>query len=154
IEVNIEVAERPTGTFQIGAGFSSVENFIGQAQVSQNNLFGRGQTLTLNAQVSSLRQLFSLRFLDPYFFDTPLTFAFSLYNSLLYYPSFNRTARGGDLPWGYLVADNVRLFATYKLESVTVAQNQAGLVIGGFAPSAQATPGTITNLFRSGITSS
>ena len=38
-----QVTERPTGTFQIGAGFSSVENFIAQAQISQNNLFGRGQ---------------------------------------------------------------------------------------------------------------
>ena len=32
VEVNVEVSERPTGTFQIGAGFSSVENFIAQAQ--------------------------------------------------------------------------------------------------------------------------
>ena len=70
IDVNIEVTERATGTFQIGAGFSSVENFIGQAQVSQNNLFGRGTTLQLQAQISSLRQLFTLRYLDPYFLDT------------------------------------------------------------------------------------
>ena len=47
MDVNFEVAERPTGTFQIGAGFSSVENFIAQAQISQNNLLGRGQLLTL-----------------------------------------------------------------------------------------------------------
>jgi outer membrane protein assembly factor BamA len=53
VEVNVEVSERPTGTFQIGAGFSSVENFIAQAQISQNNLFGRGQTLALQAQLSS-----------------------------------------------------------------------------------------------------
>jgi outer membrane protein insertion porin family len=153
IEVNIEVTERPTGTFQVGAGFSSVENFIGQAQVSQNNLFGRGQTLTLQAQVSSLRQLFSLRFLDPYFFDTNITFAFSLYNSLLYYPSFHRTARGGDLTWGYLISDNVRLLGTYKLEYVTVDPNQAGQVIGGFAPTLGVNPGTLANLFGQGWTS-
>ena len=67
IEVNVEISERPTGTFQIGAGFSSVENFIAQAQISQNNLFGRGQTLALQAQLSSLRQLFLLRFVEPYF---------------------------------------------------------------------------------------
>ncbi len=58
MDVNVEVTERPTGTFQIGAGFSSVENFIAQAQISQNNLLGRGQLLTLQAQISSLRQLF------------------------------------------------------------------------------------------------
>jgi outer membrane protein assembly factor BamA len=50
--VNVEVAERPTGTFQIGAGFSSVENFIATAQIQQLNLFGRGQSLTLQAQLS------------------------------------------------------------------------------------------------------
>ncbi len=80
VEVNVEVSERPTGTFQIGAGFSSVENFIAQAQISQNNLFGRGQTLALQAQISSLRQLFLLRFVEPYFLDTMWTFAFDLYN--------------------------------------------------------------------------
>src|SRR6202012_4888550 len=100
------------------------------AQVSQNNLFGRGQTMTLQAQISSLRQLFSLRFTDPYFFDTPATFSFSLYNSLLYYPSFNRTARGGDLTWGYLFGDWTRVFGTYKLEYVDVQQNVAGQTIG------------------------
>jgi outer membrane protein insertion porin family len=154
IDVNIEVTERATGTFQIGAGFSSVENFIGQAQISQNNLFGRGTTLQLQAQISSLRQLFTLRYLDPYFLDTRLTFAFSVYNSLLFYPSFNRTARGGDLTWGYLFGDHTRVFGTYKLEFVDVQQNQAGLTIGGFAPSAQVSPGTVSNLFRSGFTSS
>lgn len=154
IEVNIEVAERPTGTFQIGAGFSSVENFIGQAQVSQNNLFGRGTTATLQAQISSLRQLITLRYLDPYFLDTPVTFAFSLYNSQLYYPSFNRAALGGDLTWGYLVSDNVRIFGTYKLERVQVAQNNGNAVLAGFGQTFNASPGTISNLFRSGLTSS
>ncbi|HEX2657147.1 MAG TPA: outer membrane protein assembly factor BamA, partial [Polyangia bacterium] len=53
MEVNVELSERATGTFQIGAGFSSVENFIAQAQISQNNFFGRGQLLTVQAQLSS-----------------------------------------------------------------------------------------------------
>jgi outer membrane protein insertion porin family len=154
VDVNFEVSERATGTFQIGAGFSSVENFIGQAQVAQNNLFGRGTTLQLQAQISSLRQLFSLRYLDPYFLDTKLTFAFSAYNSLLFYPSFNRTARGGDLTWGYLLGDYVRVFGTYKLENVDVKQNQGTAAAGGPFGQATVSNGTITNLFRSGWTSS
>ena len=154
MDVTIEVTERATGTFQIGAGFSSVENFIGQAQVAQNNLFGHGTSLQLQAQISSLRQLFSIRYVDPYFLDTKLTFAFSAYNSLLFYPSFNRTSRGGDLTWGYLFGDHVRVFGTYKLENVQVKQNQAGVNLGGFGAAAQLAPGTVSNLFRSGWTSS
>ena len=92
MEVNVEVTERPTGTFQIGAGFSSVENFIAQAQISQNNLFGRGQPLTLQAQLSSLRQLFLLQFHEPYFLDTNWTFGFNLFNQDQYL-SVVRTAR-------------------------------------------------------------
>ncbi len=152
IEVNLEVTERPTGTFQIGAGFSSIENFIGQAQVAQNNLFGRGTTMQLQAQISSLRQLFSVRYVDPYFLDTNVTFAFSGYNQLLYYPSFNRTTRGGDLTWGYLLSDFVRVFGTYKLEWVSVGQNQSGVGLGGIGlvtiPS-----NTVANLYGRGWTS-
>ena len=108
VEVNVEVTERPTGTFQIGAGFSSVENFIAQAQISQNNLFGRGQTLALQAQISSLRQLFSLRFVEPYFLDTQWTFAFDLYNQSRGFGTFYRNASGGTLTWGYPLSYEAR----------------------------------------------
>ena len=54
MDVNVEVGERQTGAFQIGAGFSSVESFIFQAQISQNNFLGRGTSATLQAQVSGL----------------------------------------------------------------------------------------------------
>src|SRR5262249_39355279 len=101
MDVNMEVAERPTGTFQIGAGFSSVQNFIAQAQISQNNLFGRGQLFTLQAQISSLRRLFMAQFQDLYFLDTNWTFGFSLYNQQQFLYSFIRSATGGNLTWGY-----------------------------------------------------
>src|SRR5690606_40557531 len=40
----VRVKERPTGTRQLGAGFSSIESFIGTAQISQTNFFGWGQS--------------------------------------------------------------------------------------------------------------
>ena len=154
IEVNIEVTERPTGTFQVGAGFSSIENFIAQAQIAQNNLFGRGTTLRLSAQVSSLRQLFSINYIDPYFLDSNVTFSFSGYNQLLYYPNFNRTTRGGDLTWGYLFGDYLRLLGTYKLEWVSIGQNTQGMQISGFGQVQSIAGGTLANLYRRGWTSS
>src|SRR6185295_3580864 len=131
VEVNVEVTERPTGTFQIGAGFSSVENFIAQAQISQNNLFGRGQTLALQAQLSSLRQLFLLRFVEPYFLDTPWTFAFDLYNQSRAFTNFARNSVGGDLTWGYPLSYESRVFLTYKLEQVDVSTSSTGIVLSG-----------------------
>ena len=153
MDVNFEVAERPTGTFQIGAGFSSVENFIAQAQISQNNLFGRGQLLTLQAQLSSLRQLFLLQFQDLYFLDTKWTFGFNLFKQDQFLFSFVRRSQGGSLTWGYLLAEDTRLMLTYTLEDVSVSTSG---FTGLFSSAAlQPTPiGSIANLLRSGITSS
>ncbi len=162
VEVNVEVAERPTGTFQIGAGFSSVENFIAQAQISQNNLFGRGQTLALQAQISSLRQLFLLRFVEPYFLDTQWTFAFDIYNQSRGFGTFFRNASGGTLTWGYSLANlfkggigirDVRAFLTYKLEDVNITTGSGGITNFG-ATAAPIAATSVANLFRGGVTSS
>lgn len=162
VEVNVEVVERPTGTFQIGAGFSSVENFIAQAQISQNNLFGRGQTLALQAQISSLRQLFLLRFVEPYFLDTQWTFAFDLYNQSRGFGTFFRNASGGTLTWGYSLANlfkkgpgirDVRAFLTYKLEDVNITTGSGGITNFG-ATAAPIAATSVANLFRGGVTSS
>ncbi|MBI4511615.1 MAG: outer membrane protein assembly factor BamA [Deltaproteobacteria bacterium] len=146
IEVTIEVAERATGTFQIGAGFSSVENFIAQAQISQNNLFGRGQTLALQAQLSGVRQLFLLRFVEPYFLDTSWTFAFDLFNQARAFEGFQRDSTGGDLTWGYPLSYESRFFVTYKLENVDVTPDRQR--------SGPLDQGPIANLYRGGFTSS
>ena len=153
MEVNVEVGERQTGAFQIGAGFSSVESFIFQAQISQNNLLGRGQSATLQAQVSGLRQLYMLQFEDMYFLDTDWTFGFNLFNQQRYYLGFTRKSTGGSLTWGYLLTDYVRLFLTYTLQDVGVATGgRSNLFTGGQRSPLPAN--SLANLLHSGILSS
>jgi outer membrane protein insertion porin family len=153
MDVNVEVSERPTGTFQIGAGFSSVENFIAQAQISQNNLLGRGTSLTLQAQLSSLRQLFLLQYQDIYFLDTNWTFGFNLFKQDRYLFSFVRRSKGASLTWGYLLAEDLRLLLTYTLEDVSVSTSGFSTLFSGAAIQ-PVSVGSIANLLRSGITSS
>jgi outer membrane protein insertion porin family len=153
IEVNIEVSEKATGTFQIGAGFSSVENFIAQAQIAQNNLFGRGQQLSLQAQFSGLRQLFSIRFVEPYFFDSDWTFAFNIYNQSQVQTNFARNATGGELTWGYPLSYETRVYGTYKLEDVSVSTGSRGIIFSGGVASTTS-ENAVANLFRGGVTSS
>jgi outer membrane protein insertion porin family len=147
----VEVKEKATGTFQIGAGFSSYENFILTGQISQNNLFGWGQTLSLQVQWSSLRQLGQIQFVEPYFLDSRWTFAFDLYANENLYATFVRRAIGGSLTWGYELSglawllpwmgrfDDLRLFGTYTLERVNVTSALSDLLF--------------YNRFRSGTTS-
>jgi outer membrane protein insertion porin family len=139
IVITVEVKERPTGTFQIGAGFSSVENFILTAQISQQNFLGRGQTVSLMAQLSSLRQLFSLNFIEPYFLDSNWYLSFRVFNTQLDYINFLRKATGGDLTMGYEFFDDWRFLVTYTIEDVVVSSR------GGIE---------YKNLYADGITSS
>ena len=46
IDLEVDVAEKSTGQFSAGVGFSSVETVLFQASVTQRNLFGRGQSIT------------------------------------------------------------------------------------------------------------
>ncbi len=114
----VEIKEKATGTFQVGAGFSSAENFIATAQISQDNFLGRGQALQLSAQLSSLRQLFQLRFTEPYLMDTLFTLSINGFNNETQFRSFVRSSSGGDITVGYPLTDSIRAFLTYSLEFV------------------------------------
>ncbi len=107
--VTVTVKERPTGTFQVGAGFSSLESFILTAQVSQNC------------------QFLQLQYVDPYFLDTKWTFAADLFRTEIGYFNFLRQATGGDLTFGYElpfpkswgpVFEDMRVFLTYMAQDV------------------------------------
>ncbi|HUS27399.1 MAG TPA: outer membrane protein assembly factor BamA [Kofleriaceae bacterium] len=152
IDVNVEVRERPTGTFQLGAGFSSQEKFIVQGQVAMQNLGGRGESLQAQVAFSGLRRLFMLRFTEPYFLDTRWIATAEAYNQSRGFGWYSRTATGGALTWGYPISDRINAFLTYRLENVSISGASGGIASLGAtaAPLALDT----ANLFRGGWTSS
>jgi len=159
IVLNIEVTERLTGQFQVGAGFSTIENFVLQAQISYDNFLGRGTTVTLMAQLSSLRRLFNLSYSSRYFLDTKFWFMLNVFNTSNIYPSFTRKSTGFTMRWGYPIPRirNLTAFAGYNLEYVDVGTGTAGAAGNSiFSPGAvSSVPQTalISNLFADGLTS-
>ena len=120
VVVTVEVKEKATGTFQVGLGFSNVENFIFTAQVAQNNLLGWGQTASFSAQISSLRSFFQLSYFDPYFLDTNYLFSVDLFRIQADYGGFLRNSTGGDVNLGYHIFEDVIANLTYTREYVNV----------------------------------
>ncbi|MCX7944995.1 MAG: outer membrane protein assembly factor BamA [Deltaproteobacteria bacterium] len=143
VNVEFEVKEKATGTFNVGAGFSSAENFLVQAQIGQYNLLGNGQSLSLTALISSIRKIFELSFTEPYFFDTNWTFALDLYNTSWNYYEFYRSSTGFRITTGYPINYNLRTYITYTLEDVSV---ESGVSFENQR--------RIKNLYSEGITSS
>ncbi|MEZ4381592.1 MAG: outer membrane protein assembly factor BamA [Nannocystaceae bacterium] len=161
IVLNVEVTERLTGTFQVGAGFSTIENFVLQAQVQYDNFLGRGTAVTLVAQMSSLRRLFNLSYYTRYFLDSRWNFQFNVFNTRNIFPSFARDSSGFRFSWGYPIPKlpNLIFFAGYSFEYVDVSFGNTafGNAGGIFAPGTLYNipeGALITNLFSNGITSS
>jgi outer membrane protein insertion porin family len=153
--VYIEVSEKPTGTFQVGAGFSSIENFIATAQVQQANLFGNGQSLSLQAQVSSLRQLVSVRLFEPYFLDSLFNTSVDLYDQLRVYNDFSQSSRGGGLTFGYpLIEPELNASLTYTAELDRVSTQTTSTLLGTSSAVSVFTRLPLANLFNDGFTSS
>lgn len=124
MDVRVEIKEKSTGTFQVGAGFSSVESFILTAQISQNNFLGNGWLLSLSAQLSFgdyARKLASLQFYDPYFLDTNWSLGFDAYSQERLYRDFQRNAVGGSPRLGYLLTPDLRLSVGYTLERIDIS---------------------------------
>jgi outer membrane protein insertion porin family len=154
--LNVEVAERATGTFQVGAGFSSIERFIITAQIQQQNLFGRGQSLSLQVQLSGIRQQFQLNFVEPWFLDSRWTLGVNAFYTVQQRLSFNQASTGGGLTLGHPVLDpRLRFFVNYGLEHVAITART-----GGFFGNTNATGFNqfqdlgLFGQFRDGITSS
>ncbi|MGL5839422.1 MAG: outer membrane protein assembly factor BamA [Sphingorhabdus sp.] len=69
IVLTTNVEEKPTGQLSLSAGFSSIENFIFQGSIEQNNFRGRGQQLRASVSYSSYSKSVELGFTEPYLFD-------------------------------------------------------------------------------------
>ncbi len=126
IDILVEVSERSTGQFQIGAGFSSSESFIGTLQISYDNFLGRGHFLSAQATISKLRQLFNIQFFDQYFLDSKWRFRFSVFNYEYVYTDFTRDSYGGTLGFGYPFTRDLVLDLTYTIENVDVSTGSFG----------------------------
>lgn len=118
--LNIDVKEKPTGTFNIGAGFSSVEKFMINASISKDNFFGYGISGSISAELSKRRQLFMLSLHDPYFLDSQWMAGLSGYRNAYKYQDFRRSSTGGDLNFGRRFFDYWSAQLGYTIEDVSV----------------------------------
>jgi outer membrane protein insertion porin family len=99
--LDVNVKERPTGMFSLGVGYSSAEKTMAMAEVAQNNLFGRGQSLSAKASLSTVSTKYDISFTEPWLFDKPLSAGIDLYNWEYEYDEYTKTSFGGKLRFGF-----------------------------------------------------
>ncbi len=121
MDLNVKVADKDTGTFSFGGGFSSEDGPFGMVSLQERNLFGRGQTGKISAKVSGSSALYDISFFEPYIMDTPVSGGFSLYKEDKEYEYYDKEAIGMTLMLGYKLFDYTKIGVNYNIEDFTIA---------------------------------
>ena len=121
MDLNVKVADKDTGTFSFGGGFSSEDGPFGMVSLQERNLFGRGQTGKIAAKVSGSSALYDISFFEPYILDTPVSGGFNLYKEDKEYEYYDKEAVGITLMLGYKLFDYTKIGVNYNIEDFTIA---------------------------------
>ncbi len=137
VDLNVDVAEQNTASFQVAGGFDSYQSVFGHFQLGNTNLFGGGEAVLLSAQIGFLFQNYTASYTEPWFLDIPLAVSLSIFDSKTDLFTFHQNAAGGAVNSSYPLAElgfknlgpfslkDVRAGLGYQFESVG---------IGGLSP--------------------
>jgi outer membrane protein insertion porin family len=120
VNLDVKVKERATGFLSIGGGYSSVDKFIGTVDLTQGNLFGRGQYLNIKAELGGKGSLYQISFKDPYFLDTQLLFSTGIYKSNHDYIEYTKKAFGVFFDFGKNLSEYLKADLAYNFERAEV----------------------------------
>jgi outer membrane protein insertion porin family len=67
VDLNITVSEKPTGSLQLGAGFSTAEKLALSFSIKQENAFGTGNYLGVEVNTSKFNRAIVFNSVNPYF---------------------------------------------------------------------------------------
>jgi len=149
----INVKEKNTGNFTLGAGFSSVDSLVGFAEMTQANfdLFhppyftGGGQRLRIRIQVGSQRQDYEISYVEPWFLNRKLSLGVDLYRHQLNFESPNNIY--DETRTGAKVSLTKTLGSDFLIGSVSYGIEDVGISLqNGFQSSGQVgTDGNLVN---------
>lgn len=122
VDLILKIVEKPTGQFNVGAGYSGQDKLVGTIGLGIPNFRGNGQNVSLNIEFGGRRNSFSIGFTEPWFLDTPTTFGVDIFSqNRRWYEDFTEGRRGFGFRLGRRLRwpdDYFRIYARYRLEDV------------------------------------
>jgi len=131
VDLEVKVKERPTGFLSVGGGYSSIDKFIATADLTQGNLFGRGQYLKLKGELGGTSSLYEISFRDPWLFDRPISLSTGIYKTTREYIDYDKDAFGVYLGLGKSLSEYWRGDISYNFEKAKISNisDDASLII-------------------------
>ncbi len=137
VDLNVDVTEQSTASFQVAGGFDSYQSVFGHFQLGNTNLFGGGEAVLLSAQVGFLFQNYTASYTEPWFLDIPLAVSLSVFDSKTDLFTFHQNAAGGAINSSYpLVELGFKNIGPFSLKDVRAGLGYQfeSVGIGGLSP--------------------
>ncbi|TAL76717.1 MAG: outer membrane protein assembly factor BamA [Burkholderiaceae bacterium] len=135
VDINVNVKEKPTGLISLGVGYGSTGGILLSGGISQDNIFGSGQSVSIQANTSQIGRAVVLAHTDPYWTKDGISKTTSLYyrRTLPYLTSggsssvfgqnqgnYAITSMGAGLNFGVPISEFDRVFAGVSYERNTI----------------------------------
>ncbi len=123
------VAEKSTGEFSLGGGYSTDIGALANAGLRERNLIGSGIDASLGGTLAQKESQLNLSVTDPYFLDRNLVAGFDLFHvqtNNLDISDYSERRTGGTLRLGYQFNDHLSQAWNYSLVERTVFDIQSG----------------------------
>ena len=129
VDVTLSLEEQNRNQLTFGAGVSQYEGVFGQLAFQTANFLGRGESLTVQMTAGDRSQNYQLAFTEPFLFDRNITGGFDVYKrSLQYIGYYTQKSSGGNLFFGFPVADFSRMIVSYAYETVKITDLNEALL--------------------------
>lgn len=118
VVLKVKVEEKSTGSLMVGGGYSSEKGALVTFGISENNLLGRGQQISLNAELAQYGSEYDVSFTEPYFLGRELAAGVDLFHitkDLTDYSSYDYETTGFALRMGYNYSEELRHGWKYTL---------------------------------------
>ena len=116
MDVIVDLKEKSTGTFSIGAGYSSVDGLLFMSDITQHNFLGRGQTVSLQANIGGSNTRYNLSFTEPHLNDSKVSFGFDVYKWTRDYDDYDKDSVGAALRLGYPIWKKWRVWGSWAYD--------------------------------------
>lgn len=114
----VDVVEKSTGEFSIGAGYSTGGENEGvnvEGAITERNFLGRGQYIKLSASGGANARDFTLSFTEPYFLGRRIAAGFDIYRQTRNYTNYDSELTGGSIRFGLPITEALTTQVAYNL---------------------------------------
>ena len=128
IIIDVKVVEKPTGSLNFGAAYSTAAGLGGTIEYNEKNFLGRGQSLSFKINAGTGNQTYSFDFSEPSFLykDLKLSLGAAYRETQQQFSDYNTTALEVRPQVSFMISERARLgiryfYSSAKLSAISVA---------------------------------